>query len=236
MAENNRKAGRTILLLGLWLLGAWALPVNAEIYKWVDQAGVTHYSNTAPPGRGAKQADKMEEWRHDAETHAERIRATKAAQERELKQFQDQKEAVRMEAEARIKQAANRDTREAALERKIKFEQKRLKGLIHEERSEEWNAHVTTQLDLLAADPETYFEFQLDQAGRLPVDPESPTIQEESLESDSGETLKYRPHVTDPHTGELIPEEGGTGSRGTPYIRSGTGYLNTKTGRFFEIE
>lgn len=27
----------------------WFLPANAQLYKWVDENGVTHYSNTAPP-------------------------------------------------------------------------------------------------------------------------------------------------------------------------------------------
>jgi hypothetical protein len=34
-----------LLLLGL----ALALPVQAEVYKWVDARGVVHYSNSTPP-------------------------------------------------------------------------------------------------------------------------------------------------------------------------------------------
>jgi hypothetical protein len=227
--------GRIILFIGFWLLTAWILPAKGEIYKWVDSKGIIHFSNVPPPDGNGKKAAKMDEWGHDAEAHAARIRVTEEAQENELKEFYSQKEAARKASEERANQAEEQNTRKAELERKIKFERKRLESLIHEDRTDQWNTHVATQLELLAADPETYFKFQMDQTGRLPAEQEPAPIQEENLESESGQALKYRPHVTDPYTGELIPEKGGTGSRGTPYIKSGKGYLNTKTGRFFEI-
>lgn len=43
--------GAAMLLLAALLLAA--LPVRAEIYKWVDEHGVTHFSHVAPPGRNA---------------------------------------------------------------------------------------------------------------------------------------------------------------------------------------
>lgn len=232
---NSRIPGRIILFIIIWLLAVWILPANGEIYKWVDSKGVTHFSNVPPPDGKGKKAAKMEEWRHDAEAHAARIRVTEEAQENELREFYGQKEAARKASQEHANQTEEQNTRKAELERKIKFERKRLESLIHEDRTDQWNSHVAAQLELLTADPETYFEFQMDQTGRLPAEQEPPPIEEENLEPESGPALKYSPHVTDPYTGELIPEEGGTGSRGTPYIKSGKGYLNTKTGRFFEI-
>jgi hypothetical protein len=226
------------LLTGTFLFTlSAALPALAQIYKWVDKQGVTHYSNTAPRESAARQSEKMEEWQHDPEAHAARIRATQAAQEDELQQFHDQQQAARTETESQRQQSAQRDAQEAELNRKIKFEQKRLEGLVHEARSQEWNAHIASQLELLAADPETYFEFQMDRAGRLPsLTEDAAALNPPKPQAEPQESTSLGPHVIDPYTGELIPEEGGLGSRGTQYIKSGKGYLNTRSGRFFEIE
>lgn len=43
---------RWMLLLGLLLC---AVPLSAGMYKWVDENGVTHYSENPPPGRKARQ-------------------------------------------------------------------------------------------------------------------------------------------------------------------------------------
>ncbi len=44
------------LLLALFLAGPWALPAaHAEMYKWVDEQGVTHYTQTPPPGNDFKE-------------------------------------------------------------------------------------------------------------------------------------------------------------------------------------
>ena len=41
-----------LLALGLLLCAA---PTSAQMYKWVDDKGVTHYSESPPPGRKAQQ-------------------------------------------------------------------------------------------------------------------------------------------------------------------------------------
>jgi len=238
----EKMTGRVLPLLGrdklgwaLVILGLWALPVQAQIYKWVDRNGVTHYSNIPPPTTG--HARKMEEYQHDAKAHALRIKATEEAQESEIKEFYDQQEAARLALEAKKKQAAELDAADAELQRKIKFEQKRLEGLIHKDRSEEWNSHIQSQLDLLESDPETYFEFHMDQVGRPPTRlPDTAPLEDGEEDSESREAFIPGPHLTDPHTGEIFPEAGGLGSRGTNFIKSGNGYLNTKTGRYFELE
>lgn len=43
---------RLLLALGLLLCAA---PSSAQMYKWVDDKGVTHYSESPPPGRKAQQ-------------------------------------------------------------------------------------------------------------------------------------------------------------------------------------
>ena len=43
---------RLLLAMGLLLCAA---PASAQMYKWVDDKGVTHYSESPPPGRKAQQ-------------------------------------------------------------------------------------------------------------------------------------------------------------------------------------
>lgn len=43
---------RLLFLLGFLL---WTVPLSAGMYKWVDEKGVTHYSETPPPGRKGQQ-------------------------------------------------------------------------------------------------------------------------------------------------------------------------------------
>ena len=43
---------RVLLAMGLLLCAA---PTSAQMYKWVDDKGVTHYSESPPPGRKAQQ-------------------------------------------------------------------------------------------------------------------------------------------------------------------------------------
>jgi hypothetical protein len=43
---------RLLLAMGLLLCAA---PSSAQMYKWVDDKGVTHYSESPPPGRKAQQ-------------------------------------------------------------------------------------------------------------------------------------------------------------------------------------
>ena len=43
---------RLLLAMGLLLCAA---PSSAQMYKWVDEKGVTHYSESPPPGRKAQQ-------------------------------------------------------------------------------------------------------------------------------------------------------------------------------------
>jgi hypothetical protein len=52
-------AGRSCLAI-LVVLAAAALPVRAETFKWVDEKGVTNYSNKPPPAR-TKSVQKVEE-------------------------------------------------------------------------------------------------------------------------------------------------------------------------------
>lgn len=42
-------------LLHFLLLGAFALPVFAQVYKWVDERGVTHYGERPPQGAKASE-------------------------------------------------------------------------------------------------------------------------------------------------------------------------------------
>ncbi len=50
--------GRLFVLVALFAL-AWT--AQAETYKWVDERGVTNYSNSPPPAKHAKAASQVED-------------------------------------------------------------------------------------------------------------------------------------------------------------------------------
>lgn len=45
-------------LLRFCLLWALAVPVGAQVYKWVDEKGVTHYGERAPQGTKAREVEQ----------------------------------------------------------------------------------------------------------------------------------------------------------------------------------
>ena len=62
--------------LAILLLALAAPPVQAETFKWVDEKGVTNYSNKPPPpGRAAKSLQTVEERISTYETDPSLIRA-----------------------------------------------------------------------------------------------------------------------------------------------------------------
>ena len=85
----------------LWLL---LLPAYAQVYKWVDEKGVTHYGQRAPQGSKAKEVDdklanpagaksgsaKEPSWQdQESEFQGRRIKAEQAAQAEAKKQAQE---------------------------------------------------------------------------------------------------------------------------------------------------
>ncbi len=51
----------TVRLALLAALAAFACAAQGETYKWVDEKGVTNYSNTPPAGKAAKKASQVED-------------------------------------------------------------------------------------------------------------------------------------------------------------------------------
>lgn len=102
---------RTVVLL--ICLAGLAAPASADIYRWQDAAGVTHFSNEPPPS-GARLLDRVEEVPYDAASDRQRL-----DEERRL-----QLEHRRLEIEEDKARAAARE-REAQL----RFEQERARQL-----------------------------------------------------------------------------------------------------------
>ncbi len=94
MSLGRRPRG-LVLSLALALLGQCAGAGAAEVYRWVDEQGITHLSQTPPPsggyqtldlppapatdpGAGARvqrQADQVDEWQRERALRQERERA-----------------------------------------------------------------------------------------------------------------------------------------------------------------
>jgi len=102
-----------ILLILLWVW--WAGPVSADIYRWTDANGVTHFSNEPPPS-GAKVLDKIEETPYDAAADRQRMNEERRYRlEREKLELEERKAALAgREREAQLKlEEANRRLQQA---------------------------------------------------------------------------------------------------------------------------
>jgi len=78
-----------ILLILLWVW--WTGPVSADIYRWTDANGVTHFSNEPPPA-GATVLDKIEEAPYDAAADRQRINEERSYRlEREKLELEERK-------------------------------------------------------------------------------------------------------------------------------------------------
>ena len=102
-----------ILLILLWVW--WAGPVSADIYRWTDANGVTHFSNEPPPA-GATVLDKIEETPYDAAADRQRITEERSYRlEREKLELEERKaELAGREREAQLKlEEANRRMQQA---------------------------------------------------------------------------------------------------------------------------
>lgn len=102
---------RTVVLL-ICLAGLSA-PAAADIYRWQDAAGVTHFSN-APPPAGARLLDRTEETPHDYAADRQRL-----------------EEERRLRLENRQLEIEEEKARAAAREREtqLRFEQERARQL-----------------------------------------------------------------------------------------------------------
>jgi hypothetical protein len=91
-----------ILLILLWVW--WAGPVSADIYRWTDANGVTHFSNEPPPA-GARVLDKIEETPYDAAADRQRIKEERSYRlEREKLELEERKaELAGREREAQLR-------------------------------------------------------------------------------------------------------------------------------------
>ncbi|MBI5582015.1 MAG: DUF4124 domain-containing protein [Deltaproteobacteria bacterium] len=102
-----------ILLTLLWFW--WAGPVSADIYRWTDADGLTHFSNQPPPA-GVKVLDKLEETPYDADADRQRIKEERNYRiEREKLELEERKaELAGREREAQLNlEEANRRMQEA---------------------------------------------------------------------------------------------------------------------------
>lgn len=90
---------------GIWISGFWISAVDADIYSWTDEEGVTHFTNYAPP-KHARLLMKTPEIPYDEEADIQRQEtdrlevARQELAEREAFLLQEQQEAERRLAEA----------------------------------------------------------------------------------------------------------------------------------------
>lgn len=112
---------RLILSLGLLLCAA---PSSAGLYKWVDDKGVTHYSENPPPGRKAQQIQTTPSTSPSTAPNPAEPASTWSDKERAFRQRsieREQAEETRNQKEAAEKyQAAMRKERCVAAQRALR--------------------------------------------------------------------------------------------------------------------
>lgn len=98
--KRPRSAGLTLVvaIAALWALGVG--PVQAKLYKWVDEKGVVHYTDTMPPdmvNKGSTELSKqgVQIKKTDPATSPENRRARETEEERLRQEAKDQQEAAR---------------------------------------------------------------------------------------------------------------------------------------------
>jgi hypothetical protein len=99
----------------------WALltPASAQIYKWVDEKGTTHYGERPPQGRAAREIEQR--LANPAPAPEKAVQAEKAAQpnwqDKELEFRGRRIEAEQADAAQKQKEAANRQACNQARDR-----------------------------------------------------------------------------------------------------------------------
>ncbi len=99
----KRTAGYLVLMA---ILAVWAGPVISGAYKWVDEQGVTHFSQSPPKG------GKAEELKLPASSTADATEKAADMVRKKMEAYQKRREAKKkkrdMEAEEKSSQAQNR--------------------------------------------------------------------------------------------------------------------------------
>jgi hypothetical protein len=105
---------RLILMAGLAILAVPAA-ATADIYRWQDAAGVTHFSNEPPPA-GVRVIEKTEETPHDPAADRQRIeedrRARLESRQLDIQEQKVQAAAREREAQLRLEQERARQMEE----------------------------------------------------------------------------------------------------------------------------
>lgn len=92
-----KSAVSLLILLG----GLSFAAVGAELYKWVDENGVVHYSQTPPEGHQTSEVEVKEEYSRDPSPAGESVYAETIEQQKARRELErQQKEFERLEREA----------------------------------------------------------------------------------------------------------------------------------------
>lgn len=88
-----RKSNRTRLLVSL-LVFAFAGPVSAQVYKWVDENGKVHYSDKKPPDSAGQNVEVVEEnpIQNTIESARDQLDADELSEAREQREAEDEAE------------------------------------------------------------------------------------------------------------------------------------------------
>jgi hypothetical protein len=102
---------RQTIAIGLMLAFVISAPAPADIYRWQDASGVTHFSNEPPPA-GVTLIEKMEEAPYDAEADRRRLDEERRLRlERRQEELEERKAGVaarEQEAQMRLEEADRR--------------------------------------------------------------------------------------------------------------------------------
>lgn len=131
IGRNRVAAGRVLLLA---FLGGQFVPCSGQVYKWVDEKGVTHYSEQPPPGGKAQAIGTPSKDNVKGKPNPSSESKTWQQQEIEFRQRQIESEEKRRQQEAR----ENESRREAAMRRESCMDARRTLQSLQEQRPVYW--------------------------------------------------------------------------------------------------
>lgn len=215
----------TLLISILLVTVSFRSQAKAELYKWKDEKGITHYSNTVPD-QGAKNVSKKAEEKVDRDEYLQYIRRQQALNKQQRIQEENELRKKEIEAADRIAD----ELRDNQLKQSL-YEQERIRS---EKKLKEKEIEATSRLaDEMA-------KSRQQKTGRL---------KNIHVGSDSNSIINnvnipipiinnINNGAINPMTGEFFSPagDGYVGTKdGTFYAPAAGGVINTKTGQFIPV-
>ena len=116
-----------VILCAIWIIMPGLSELQAEIYHWIDENGISHYGNEPPP-EGQNVTVLFEEYHYDQSADDERTRSDQDILKALIEEIEEEDRKARDEQEKKI--AAEKANQPPSREEMIASEEQRLREKI----------------------------------------------------------------------------------------------------------